>query len=129
MIKSKQDLKDFILQDSIASNRKSVRAEFLGDEIWKFQILLRKQEYYKTLMGLKKKVYLPAILWNRLRFHSYSVKLGFSIPCNVFDKGLAIVHYGNIVVNPAAKVGKNCRIHEGVLMVRLLHRFWEIIYL
>ena len=40
--------------------------------------------------------------------------MGFSIPKNVFDKGLAIVHYGAIVVANNAKVGANCRIHEGV---------------
>ena len=43
-----------------------------------------------------------------------SLKLGFSIPINVFGPGLSIAHYGTIVVNPAARIGKNCRIHEGV---------------
>ena len=41
-------------------------------------------------------------------------KLGFSIGLNVFGPGLAIVHYGQVVVNANAKIGKNCRIHEGV---------------
>lgn len=40
--------------------------------------------------------------------------LGFSIPINVFGPGLAIVHYGTIVVAQGAKIGSNCRIHEGV---------------
>lgn len=43
-----------------------------------------------------------------------SIRLGFSIPPNVFDHGLCIVQYGNIVVNPNAKIGKNCRVHVGV---------------
>ena len=43
-----------------------------------------------------------------------SLKLGFSIPINVFGPGLSIAHYGTIVVNPTARIGKNCRIHEGV---------------
>ena len=30
---------------------------------------------------------------------------------NIFGPGLAIIHYGTIVVNPRAKVGANCRIH------------------
>ena len=47
-------------------------------------------------------------------FHKYSVKLGFSIPLNVFGPGLSIAHYGTIVVSDAAKVGKNCRLQEGV---------------
>lgn len=32
---------------------------------------------------------------------------------NIFGPGLAIVHYGQIVINPAARIGKNCRIHVG----------------
>ena len=29
-------------------------------------------------------------------------------------KGLAIVHYGSIVINEAAVIGENCRVHECV---------------
>lgn len=50
----------------------------------------------------------------RLKYHRLSLKLGFSIPINVFREGLSIAHYGTIVVSNHAKVGKNCRIHEGV---------------
>lgn len=39
---------------------------------------------------------------------------GFSIPVNAFGPGLSIAHYGPIVVNNTARIGKNCRIHEGV---------------
>lgn len=38
-------------------------------------------------------------------------KLGICINQNVFDKGLLIDHIGSIVVNPFAKVGRNCHIH------------------
>lgn len=47
----------------------------------------------------------------KIRLLRISVKLGFSIPENVFGPGLSIVHYGTIVVNANAKVGSNCRIH------------------
>ena len=40
--------------------------------------------------------------------------LGFSIPINVFGPGLRINHYGLIVVNPKARVGAFCDIHQGV---------------
>jgi len=43
--------------------------------------------------------------------HRFALKLGFSIPKNVFGAGLCIVHYGTIVVSPLAKIGENCRIH------------------
>ena len=49
------------------------------------------------------------------RLYSLGAKCGgFSIPINCFGPGLSIAHYGTIVVNDTAKVGKNCRIHEGV---------------
>ena len=32
----------------------------------------------------------------------------------MFGPGLSIAHYGTIVVNSNAKIGKNCRIQEGV---------------
>lgn len=37
-----------------------------------------------------------------------------SIPINVCGPGLSIPHYGNIVINPKAKICRNCRIHVGV---------------
>lgn len=39
---------------------------------------------------------------------------GYSIPYNVFEEGLALVHFGPIVVNGGAKCGHNCRILTGV---------------
>ena len=50
----------------------------------------------------------------KLRHHFLGVKLGFSIPCNVFGGGLKINHYGYIVVNPKAQIGEFCDIHQGV---------------
>ena len=50
----------------------------------------------------------------KYRFHRTSIKLGFLIPLNTFEEGLSIAHYGSIIVNSNARIGKNCRIHEGV---------------
>ena len=41
------------------------------------------------------------------------MRLGFSIPLNCFGPGLSIAHYGTITIGNA-KVGRNCRIQEGV---------------
>ena len=57
---------------------------------------------------------LPFRVFYKLRWHYLSVRLGFSIPINVFDKGFSIAHRGAIAVAQSAKVGVNCRIHEGV---------------
>lgn len=113
MIKSKEELIKYLEMDQIALGRgEAKRPKIIGDEIWKFQRLLRKSEYYNNCKsGLINKIhfYYLKLLYKRL-----SIKLGFTIPLNVFGPGLSIAHYGTIVVNENAKIGKNCRIHEGV---------------
>ncbi len=47
-------------------------------------------------------------------FRRLSIRLGFSVPLNVFGPGLAIVHYGLLVVSPHARIGRDCRVHAGV---------------
>ena len=114
MIQSKQDYKNYLEADRVALGIKdtSLKTKILYHVVpgltWKFQKRLRKVEYYKNCkMGLLNKLYFFYLYY---RFRKLSVKLGFSIPENVFGPGLAIVHYGTIVVNDKAKVGKNCRI-------------------
>jgi serine O-acetyltransferase len=55
----------------------------------------------------------PVIIrfYYRYRLKRLGAFLGFSIPPNVFGPGLCIAHIGPIVVNSAARVGANCRIH------------------
>lgn len=115
MIKTKQDYKRYLQKDALALReleRKHPR--LFTDYIWRYQRLLRKCEYQKTYSSLKKLLCMPAIVVNRVRFNRMSMMLGFSIPLGVFEEGLSIAHYGSIAVNVNAKVGKNCRIHEGV---------------
>ena len=115
MIKTKQDYKMYLLQDALAlSETTRKRPRFFTDYIWRFQRILRKCEYQKTYTGLKKLLCMPLIIFNKIRFNRMAVLLGFSIPLGIFEEGLSIAHYGNIVVSTEAKVGKNCRIHEGV---------------
>jgi serine O-acetyltransferase len=85
---------------------------FLEADIWRFQRLLRKVEYLKNCG----KSPLDSISYLRCwyNFGKLSVKLGFTIPPNVFGPGLSIAHRGTIVVNPDVKVGENCRIHHNV---------------
>ena len=118
MIKSKSDYKNYLKKDKIALGIKSTNIEsrivqFISpNPIWTFQKRLRKFEYYSNCKNngvLKLYVYYLKYLLKKT-----SIKLGFSIPPNVFGPGLAIVHYGTIVVNIATEVGENCRIHAGV---------------
>ncbi|WP_339624127.1 serine acetyltransferase [uncultured Winogradskyella sp.] len=115
MIHSKLDYKRYLEQDRIALRIKHFNLSkevfnFLSPNmIWKFQKLLRKVEYYQNCKnkGLNK-IY---FYYLKYKFKRISIKLGFSIPPNVFGPGLSIVHYGTIVVNSAAKIGANCRLH------------------
>ena len=110
-IRNKSDLKYYLEQDRIALKRSS-GFMWRKDNIWKFEILLRKAEYYCNCMpGPLKKIG----SYYKRKLYRMGVKCGgFSIPINCFGPGLSIAHYGSIVVNDTAKVGKNCRIHEGV---------------
>ena len=83
--------------------------EFTFCPVFRFIVLLRFNEY---LLNSKKILLLRVffIFWYR----RLGVRLGFSIPLNVFDYGLGIVHYGLVIVNTDARIGKNCRIHAGV---------------
>lgn len=112
MIKTKQDLERYLEQDRRAlfvGQRK--HPKLFGDEIWKYQILLRKTEYH---LNCGSKVSKVLSYYDRRRLKKAGMRLGFSIPPNVFGPGLSIAHYGTIVVNENSRVGKNCRIQEMV---------------
>ncbi len=49
MITSKEDLLLYLACDKKALNIKRRRPKFLGDEIWRYQIALRKHEYYTNV--------------------------------------------------------------------------------
>ena len=79
IIKSKSDLKRFLEMDKIALNKNKKRPSLFGDEIWKFEIVLRKHEYYINCS----KNFLARKYYGWLH-HKMGIKLGFQIPCNVF---------------------------------------------
>lgn len=105
-IKSYKDFRIFVQKDIVQRNI-DFAPRLLINPVIRFQVALR---FYELLIN-KKSIwrFLFKIYFNRL-----SIRLGFSIPPNVFNYGLCIVHYGNIVINPNAKIGKNCRVHVGV---------------
>lgn len=113
MIQSKQDLKYFIQQDRFynqASDQLSIESlfkrVFSPNLRLRYLYLLRKSEYYlnRNRYNIIGWVY----FW---RYRRLGLKLGFSIPLNVFGPGLSLPHYGPIVVNQKAKIGANCRLH------------------
>ncbi|KZE38880.1 serine acetyltransferase [Bhargavaea cecembensis] len=113
MIKNKEDYRFFLCADLASLNKKKFeRHHKYSHPILQFQRNLRRIEYYQNCRkDVTSQLYLKIL---KLRFIKESVHLGFTIPPNVFDAGLSIAHYGSIVVNGNAKVGKNCRIHSAV---------------
>lgn len=112
MIKGKKDLKQYLEQDKIALGKKYRKPKIIHDEIWKFEILLRKTEYFvncrEDLFGKIWSYVLQIVYYKRrLKYNTY-------VPLNTFGPGLSIAHLGSIVVNGNAMIGKNCRIQEGV---------------
>lgn len=118
MIKSKQEYKFYLKQDRIALGIQigggilfMLRQLVFPNKIWKFEKSLRRLEYYTNVDSLSHKI---LRMFEAVRFKRLSLKLGFSIPINVFGSGLSIAHYGTIVVNKKCKIGNNCRIHACV---------------
>ena len=121
MIQSKNDLLYYLECDRVALRVKTKKPRFMTDELWRFQILLRKREYlsncppsnnrWNFISRYLHKLYSTIL---HFRYKQMQLKLGFSIPLNVFGPGLSIAHYGTIVVAEGTSVGANCRIHEGV---------------
>ncbi len=113
MIATKAQLKEYILWDSEANRRKSPACQLFGDECWKFQVTMRKLDYYST-QKRRNPLLLPFFLYYKMRYHKLGLKLGFSIPHNIMGKGFSLPHYGTIVISRGSRIGENCRIHEGV---------------
>jgi serine O-acetyltransferase len=119
MIQSKKDYKYYLQQDrkalgipEIQSITFLMKEFFFPNHIWTFQKTLRKLEY---LTNVNRGVILNFIkIITKIKFRNLSLKLGFSIPINVFGPGLSIAHYGTIVVNGNVKIGNNCRLHTSV---------------
>lgn len=110
MIDSYKTYKEYLQQDLISTGiiRGGV-AQRLKDRRFRFYKSLRLAEYFTNcypngLMNIVGKIV-------RLRHHFLCEKYNWTIPVNVFDKGLAIVHTGTIVVNGSTQIGENCRLH------------------
>lgn len=73
--------------------------------------LLRKaQKYYKK----------PVVgAYYRLLLRHYQIKYGFQIyPETEIGEGLYLGHWGQLVINPKTKIGKNCNIAQGVTIAQ-----------
>lgn len=108
-IETREEYEFYLEADRASLEVTRRRPRLFGDEVWRFERLLRTIEYSENCLHSPLWAPYRAIL--SLRFHRLSTRLGFTIPPHVFGPGLAIAHRGTIVVNGAARVGANCRVH------------------
>ena len=74
--------------------------------ISRFLRFLRKEEKY-TFSSPNKML----AFWYKARKNRLGARLGFIISAGCFGEGLQLEHYGSVIVNPKARIGKNCKIH------------------
>lgn len=117
MIKSKEELKTFINEDNcwyvLKNNKSGFIDRFISHpavKIRRYLKYLRRQEYFiNTANGNRFKGIIG--LYYERKKNKLGIKLGIEIHPNCFDGGLSIFHAGNIVVNHASRIGKNCKLH------------------
>ena len=109
MIQSKRDFHAYCDADCRSLGLKPRTLGLLFDDVYIFQMRMRKLEYAINCGKNPIRTFCRKIL-----FRKSSVKLGFSISPNTFGPGLSIAHRGTIVVNGGARIGANCRIHVDV---------------
>lgn len=121
MIQSKQDYEYYIERDRMCNNVpesnslvSKIKQTLFPSYEWQFIKALRRLEYCENVK--KRQFFLGVIAWFivKYKFRKMSVKLGLSIPINVFGPGISLPHRGNIIINPQTQIGENCRIHVGV---------------
>ena len=116
MISNKRDLKQWLAADNRWLRPQGAKdkivekvAVYPAGTLRKFLKLLRKQEYYiNTANGSKLKGLLAVIYEGKK--NRLGMRLGIEIGPNCFGKGFNLYH-GNIVINPAVRVGENCSLH------------------
>ena len=108
-IQSRSDYIAFRLADKKSLGITKTSVALLRNEIYTFEVKLRKLEY--ALNCSRNAI---RIVYRRFLFRRISIRLGFSISPNTFGPGLSIAHRGTIIVNGGARIGANCRIHVDV---------------
>ncbi len=110
MIRSKKEYREYVREDRKALGREAVRFPMtLLDWPLRFQLALRRAEYCSNCF--RHAWQKPIVAFVRMRHRMLGFKCGYTIPLNVFGKGLNIAHVGTIVVSTSAKVGDYCRLH------------------
>lgn len=116
MIRGRKSYREYIDYESDIYSvsklgKKSLVYNFLKPPAYAFLRSLRNLEYHYNTPGLYHKLMLPFVY---LHYLKCSQKAGITISKNSCEKGLTLYHFGSIVVNANARIGKNCCIMNNV---------------
>lgn len=108
MITSYKEYRQYVKADIAAYGLQRVSLyNWLRIDQLRFQLRLRRLEYLANC----RRWFLISRAVLEVMNHGLAVRLGVTIPKNVFGPGLCLVHRGTVVVSPLARAGANCRIH------------------
>jgi len=111
-MKTRAELRFYLEADRLALGMRRHRPRVIGDDIWKFERALRHFEYWLEHPS-RLLAPIPRFFW-RYRHYRLGLLLNYEIPPFVVGPGLSLAHRGPVIVNPNARIGRNCRIHSGV---------------
>lgn len=98
--------KDFYRESGKWLSPFQIWAKCINPNLHFIYVLRKSQQYLKTP--------LLNIFW-KLALRHYQIKYGFQIyPETEIGEGFYLGHWGSLVINPNAKIGKNCNIAQGV---------------
>jgi len=109
MIRSSRDLMTYLRADLSNMGHNHLVWAMVVNPVARVTAIMRTTEYLLNT-GKPRVFYMISAFW----FRSLSIRLGFSLGTNIFGPGVAIIHHGLLVVNPNARIGRNCCIHMGV---------------
>lgn len=137
MIKTRKQLRECLALDSMnyAKRNKSWTKSFINDlvtnpindqkYIWNYIKELRYNEFYFNNSLLLKSshkskamqiFFMLFLILSNWKLKKLAYKTGFQIPPNTVGPGLTIWHWGAIIVNPHAKIGRDCVLNPGVII-------------
>lgn len=113
MIRTRGDLATYLAADLKANGLDRWRLYYrITERPAHFQRILRHSEYWTNTAHTPLGHLVAA--WFRLRTRLLRDRYPFGISRNVCGPGLSIAHPGPIWVHHKARIGANCRIHQGV---------------
>ena len=112
MIKTKSQLKSVLQKEKslyLSSDPRMVVLKWATRNhdylLWRYVRSLRFVEFYSNTKNT-----IMFYWWDRKK-NILGSRLGISMWHNCADEGLRIWHYGSVIVNANARLGKNCQLH------------------